>query len=395
MMVDVPQRAASRWRIYAIGAVALTGAAVMGMLAHPLQAQQAAGTAQVTAASQSDLKGIGERMNANTLTVVTSDPALAYAQFGYDLAAVLNSGDDLRILPVVSKGAYQNVRDVRFLHGVDLGFAQTNILGHYRRTRVIGDVTDKLVYILKICNEEFHFIVRSDITSLEQLRGKKVNFSTAGSGTQLSVRDILGRLGITVEEVNLVPIDGLEQLKNGQIAATVMTSGKPAPLVAPLKASDGYRILPVRYSAALADDYLPSTLTHDDYPNLIAADHTIDTLASGTILFAYNWPRNSDRYRRIDKFVQAFFSRFSDFLKPPRQEKWHETSLAATIVGWKRFEGAEEWLRKNGEPSAPPASRFEQFLADRRVTAARGGSLSENERNKLFNDFLVWERQHP
>jgi TRAP transporter TAXI family solute receptor len=390
LRLDPPQRAAWRWKMHAIGAWA-----VMGMLVYPLQAQQAAGgpekTTRVTVA-QSDLKGMGERMNANTLTVVTSDPPLAYAQFGYDLAAVLNSGDDLRILPVVSKGAYQNVRDVRFLHGVDLGFAQTNILGHYRRTGVIGDVTDKLVYVLKICNEEFHFIVRSDITSLEQLRGKKVNFSTNGSGTQLSVRDILGRLGITVEEVNLVPSDGLEQLKNGRIAATVMTSGKPAPLVAGLKASDGYRIVPVPFGKALIDDYLPSTLTHDDYPDLISPGQTIDTLASGTILFAYNWPKNSDRYRRIDKFVQAFFSRFSEFLKPPRHEKWHETNLASTIAGWKRFEGAEEWLRNDGESEK---TQFDRFLADHQVTPVRSGSLSESERNKLFQDFLAWARRRP
>ena len=58
-----------------------------------------------------------------------------------DLAAVLNDGDELRILPVTSQGAVQNVRDVRFLRGIDLGFTISNILGYYRRTGELGYLT--------------------------------------------------------------------------------------------------------------------------------------------------------------------------------------------------------------------------------------------------------------
>jgi TRAP transporter TAXI family solute receptor len=384
MTVGLPQCSASRWNRYAVVA-----AAVMGMLVSPLQAQRAGGA---PAGSQLDLKGIGERMNANTVTIATSEPPLGYVQLGYDLAAVLNKDDDLRILPVLTKGAYQNVLDVRFLHGMDLGFTQTNVLGHYRRSKAIGDLSDKLVYILKVCNQEFHVIVHSDIQSIEQLRGRKVNFSTPGSGTQMSARDIMGRLGITVEEVNYGPADAMEKLKNGQIDAIVITVGKPAPGIAPLKVSDGYHILPMPYTAALIDDYLPTTLTHDDYPNLIAPGETIDTLASGTVLLAYNWSKNSDRYRRIDKFVQAFFSSFSQFLKPPRHNKWHETNLAGTVPGWKRFEGAEEWLRNNGDQTTS-AAQFDRFLADRQITSARRAAMSEGDRNKLFEEFLVWSRR--
>ena len=357
----------------------------------PLAAGQGAGTAR-TAGPQ--LGNLAERMNANTLTIVTGSPPLAYSVFGYDLAAVLNNGDELRILPIVSQGAFQNVRDVRFLRGVDLGFAQTNILGHYRRTGEIGDLRDKIVYIVKVCNEEIHFVVRSDITSLEQLRGKKVNFNTAGSGTQLTVRDIFGRLGIAVDEVNLGQVDGLEKLKNGEIVATVMTSGKPAPVVASLKASDGYRIVPVAYTQSLVDDYLPSALTHEDYPNLIAPGQSIDTIASGTILFAYNWPRNSDRYRRIEKFVNAFFSRIDEFQKLPRHPKWHETNLTATIPGLKRFEAAEEWIRNNDDERLLNGPGLQQFLADRGISGARTNSMSEHDRNQLFQDFVKWAREH-
>jgi hypothetical protein len=128
---------------------------------------------------------------------------------------------------------------------------------------------------------------------------------------------------------------------------------------------------------------LPATLTHEDYPDLIAPGKTIDTIATGTILFAYNWPKDSDRYRRIDKFVNAFFSRLAELQKPPRHPKWRETNLTATFPGWKRFEGAEEWLA---------AAREQE-----RTAAAAGGNkpLSNSDRNRLFEEFLKWSESKP
>ena len=180
------------------------------------------------------------------LTVVTGTPSGIFSTFGADLSAVLNDGDELRIMGVTSAGAFQNVRDVRFLKGIDLGFTITNILGQYRRTGEIGDLSDKIVYISRISNDEIHVVTRSNITSFEQLRGLKVNFSTKGSGNQLSAQDIVRALNVDVEEVNLGPPDAFEKLKNGEIAATIFTVGRPAHLIASLKASDGYHLIPSR-----------------------------------------------------------------------------------------------------------------------------------------------------
>jgi TRAP transporter TAXI family solute receptor len=235
------------------------------------QAEQAVAPKGSNVAPRPDLRAMTERMNANTLTLVTGNPSFIFTAYGNDLAAVLNDGDELRILPVTSQGAVQNVRDVRFLRGIDLGFTVSNILGYYRRTGELGDLEDKLVYIMKISNDEIHLVTRSYVTTLEQLRGRKVNFNSKGSGTQMTARDIFTGLNIDVEEVNLGPADAFAKLANGEIAATVLTSSKPAAAIAPLKASEGYRLLPVPYAKPLRDDYLPSTLTHEDYPDLIAA----------------------------------------------------------------------------------------------------------------------------
>jgi TRAP transporter TAXI family solute receptor len=337
------------------------------------------------------LDSAGERANANTIAVISGNPNGTYLAIAYDLSAVLNDGENFRVLPVVGEGGGQNVRDVRFLKGVDLGITQANLLGYYKRSNEIGPIDDKIVYIAKLFNEEMHLIVRADsgIASVEQLAGKKVNFSDLGSGTQLATRDIFTRLGIKPEEVNMGQADAFEKLKSGEIAASVLIAGKPAASIGKLKAADGFRILPMPYPKPLQDDYLPVTLTSEDYPGLIAPGQEVETVAVGTVLIAYNWPKDSDRYRRIETFVERFFPRIADFQKPPRHPKWRETNLATVVPGWKRFEGAEEWLRDHAAGGPPERVQFDRFLTARQ---AQPEKLSSDERDRLFQQFLQWSK---
>jgi uncharacterized protein len=333
-----------------------------------------------------DMNEIADRMNANTLILVTGNPGFIFSELGNDLAAVLNDGDEMRILPVISQGAFQNVRDVRFLKGVDLGFTTTNYLGIYRRTGEIGDLSDKIVYIARISNDHIHVLTRSNITSLDQLSGLKVNFNSKGSGTQVSAEDIFRALKINVEELNLGPADAFEKLKDGEIAATMLMSAAPASVISRLKADDGYHLLPVPFAGPLTDDYVPAQLTNAEYPNLIPPGETVDTIAASSVLIAYNWPKNTDRYRRIDKFVKAFFAKIAEFQKPPRNPIWRDTNLSATIPGWKRFPGAEEVVADLREK----VQAIRQQAGPGRLQVGTEGQLTETERRRLFEEFLRW-----
>jgi TRAP transporter TAXI family solute receptor len=336
------------------------------------------------------LGSLGERINANTLSIVSGNPNATYMTIAYDMSAVLDDGDDFRILPVIGKGGGQNIKDVRFLKGVDLGITQSNLLPYFKKTNEIGTIDDKIVYIAKLFNEEMHLVVRdgSGITSIEQLAGKRVNFSDVGSGTQLSTRDIFERLGVKPEEVNMGQADAFEKLKTGEIAATILIAGKPAGSMIKLKAADGFRILPVAYAKPLQNEYLPATLTTEDYPGLIAPGQKVETIAVGAVLIAFNWPKGTDRYRRIQKFVDAFFPRLAEFQKAPRHPKWKEANLAAVLPGWTRFAGAEEWLRKRDGMAQGEREQFDQFVAGRREKAV---ALPSEERDRLFQEFLAWK----
>jgi TRAP transporter TAXI family solute receptor len=334
---------------------------------------------------------LGERINANTIAIVSGNPNATYMTIAYDMSAVLDDGDEFRVLPVIGKGGGQNIKDVRFLKGIDLGITQSNLLPYFKRTNEIGPIDDKIVYIAKLFNEEMHLLVRADsgITSIEQLAGKRVNFSDAGSGTQLSTRDIFERLGIKAEEVNMGQADAFEKLKSGEIAATILIAGKPAGSMAKLKAADGFRILPVAYAKPLQNDYLPTTLTAEDYPGLIGPGEKVETVAVGAVLVAFNWPKGTDRYRRIEKFVEQFFPKLAEFQKAPRHPKWREANLAAVLPGWKRFEGAEEWLKRRDQQVQVERQQFDRFLSGRNTKPA---ALNADERDRLFQEFLQWTK---
>jgi uncharacterized protein len=186
----------------------------------------------------------------------------------------------------------------------------------------------------------------SGIKSLKDLEGKVVNFSDAGSGTQLSSQILFQALKISVKELNMGQADALQKVKSGEIAATVLVAGKPAGAFARLTRDSGFKILPIPFTRELEDaDFLPARLTSEDY-QVIAQDAPVDTLAVSAVLAAYNWPSNSMRNRSIAKFIDVFFDKFSEFQKSPRHPKWKEVNINGTLPGWTRHPAAQAWIDK-------------------------------------------------
>ena len=333
-----------------------------------------------------------EKLNQNTVTVVSGNPNGTYLYLAYDMSAVLDDGNELRVLPVIGKGGYQNVMDVLHLRGVDLGITQANIMSYLKKTGEFGaNIDTRLAYVSRLYNEEMHVLAGPGITKIQDLSGKKVNFSDVGSGTQFSTRLILELLGIKAEEVNMGQADGYQKVKSGEIAATILIAGKPTGAFGKFKLEPGMSLLPVPYTEVLEQDYLPTKLTNDDYPGLIPKGSTIDTIAIPSVLAVYNWPRDTDRYRRVAKFIDAFFTKFAEFQQSPRHVKWKEANMTATLKGWKRFPAAEEWLEKNAkQASAAPSVAIDPVLV--RAQAAKAAPNDPAEQERLYQQFMDWAK---
>jgi TRAP-type uncharacterized transport system substrate-binding protein len=241
-------------------------------------------------------------------------------------------------------------------------------------------------------NEELHILVRSAGNDIKELTGKYVNFGVPGSGAEITGRLIFTALGVDPQEVNLSDTDAIEKLKSGEIDATILVTGKPAPALANLKETTGLKLLPVTYAKTLEDEYYPATLTHEDYPLLVPEGGRVDTLSVCAVLVSFNWPSDSIRYKKIAKFVDQFFANFDSFLAAPRHPKWREVNFAATLEGWQRSTLAQRWIDRAQPKAMDSASRsnFDAFLAQ--ASSTRGAPISDAERADLFRAFIEWNR---
>ena len=319
------------------------------------------------------------KLNANTVFIIAGSPEETYLDITHDLAVLLND-DNLRILPIVGMGGAQNIRDVLYLKGVDIGITSTQMLRYFASTGELSTALDqRLNYITRMFPEEMHVVAGRGVKTIEELNGKKVNFSDSGSSTQITARDVFGLLGIAVNEVNLSQADAITAIKNGEIAATVVFSGKPAGIFSHVSANDNLHLLEIPITRTLENIYSPAQLEQTLYPNLIDKGQTIQTIAVDAVLITNNWQPASDRYRRVAKFVEGLFSRFAEFKKPPRHPKWQEVDLSKELPGWQRFPAAQDLLQQ---------AKFDEFRAK-----FHGGSVaaqSATEKQRLFREFRDW-----
>ena len=52
-------------------------------------------------------KSTRDRLNANTITLMSGTIGGTYVQFGADLASALDDGDEMRVLPIIGRGSVQ------------------------------------------------------------------------------------------------------------------------------------------------------------------------------------------------------------------------------------------------------------------------------------------------
>jgi uncharacterized protein len=375
-------------------------ALVIGLCLVALPAQAAPGDKEAdktkdSATVQSVRETEVPRINDAAVTIMAGVPSGTALSIAEDIAAVLDDGDRLRVVPMVGKGPGQNIADVLYMRGVDMGITQANVLKHLDRTGEFGpDLKGRIAYVAKLFNEEMHVLVRSDVNDIAALKGRPVNFGVVGSGAEMTSSLVFQALGIDVIEKHLDEADAIAQLKAGKIAATVVLTGKPAPVLARMDDTRGLKLLGVPYAPGLEDEYYPATFTHEDYPQFIPEGSRVDTLSVCAVLITFNWKGDNPRYKKLAKFTDGFFAKFDEFLAAPRHPKWREVNYAATLEGWQRSPLSQVWVDKGvaGMPKASAQSQFDAFLAKKTSTA--GMPISQAERATLFRDFLEWSNSN-
>ncbi len=348
-----------------------------------------------------------QEVNSITVSIVVSGMRCTCARFAEDIRNVVNDlgPDGVRVLPVLGVGGIQNLQDVLFLKGVDMATVDQDHIEYLKKKDPVlyANLEDRVNYVAKLYNSEFHVAARKEFRTLSDLQGRKVSFNLENSHTHIAADIIFEMAGIETVKVFMDNDEALDKLASGEIDAHIVLTGAPQSGLARLKAADGVHLLglteddlPSATRDQLYARYLPADLTHAHYPELVAEGTTVPTIATRTALAVYNWPEGSFRYRKMERFVQEFFAKIDQFNDKSRHPKWAEVNLEAEIPGWKRFKPAQDWLDGNrnrpesvltGQEPGNDGLRedFERFLASYRQQG--GDSLSNEERRQLYAQF--------
>src|SRR5438045_114759 len=281
-------------------------------------------------------RALRDKLNSGLVGVVFGGMDDADFSEAVDLGTVIGNSD-IKILSVAGNGAKETVTDLLFARGIDVGIIQTDVLSALKQKPPFPDLEKFLQYITKLYDQEIHILARNDIHSLKDLRDERVNFGTYESGTYTSASKIFETLGIPVQSTIYPQPLALEKLRRGEIAAMVYTAGKPARLFQTVRPEEPLHFLSIPGTDALRKSYKQAELNDHDYPDLIEKDKPVAILSVGTVLAVYNWPPNSERHRKITRFVQALFRQMDELRFPPPHPKWQEVDIGRWVQGCTRL----------------------------------------------------------
>jgi TRAP-type uncharacterized transport system substrate-binding protein len=330
-----------------------------------------------------------ERKNAWTVGIVGGLLSGTYMRFVDEMASVLNDGDNLRILPIVSYGAASNLDDLLYLRGVDAAVTQSDVFEYFRTERKTPNLERRVQYVIRLPISELHILARNEVQSLEDLRGKKVNFGPAGTGASLTGTIVFQRLGINVEQVMIDQPTALQKLQQGQVDAIARVIPKPIDFFSKIPQNSGLHLVNIPFTKKFEDLYTLGEFTKQEYPNLLQGQDHIDTIAVPAVLAVFNWAKNTDRYNKVSRFIEYLFNRWDTLQHPPYHPKWRDVNLAATVPGWTRFGVAEELLQQIQAQQQQKQQQRADF--DAFVSRQPNAPVSDADREDLFRKFLQWQ----
>lgn len=335
-----------------------------------------------------------------TIGVLSAGRSASDVQFVSDLAAVLDDGERLRILPIIGQGGMKNIDDLMALPLADVAIVQSDVLATARADASRPQAVRDLPYVAKLFNQEVHILARRQVAALADLAGKRVAMGPPGSGESVTGGAIFSALSIPVEATTDQPEVAVTKLRSAEIDAVVYVASKPVPLLAGMARAGGpdpdLHLLSIPANQQLLAAYVPASLAQQDYPGLVAAGEEVETIAVPMVMLAAaNKPKRS---QDLALFVDAFFGKFARFQEPMRHPKWRETNLAATVPGMNRMPASLDWVRAN--MATPEERRLQEAFADMLQFMAAENvrpdpKLSDRDRTALFWRFVDWRAARP
>ncbi|MGI6337439.1 MAG: TAXI family TRAP transporter solute-binding subunit [Clostridiales bacterium] len=196
------------------------------------------------------------------LKLATGSATGTYYAYGAAFTQVLSANIQGLTFDVQSTGASKaniyNLADGE----VDMGIVQNDVADYaYRGVDLFdGEQITDFVAIAGMYAEVCQVVGTPNMTSIADLKGKRVSVGDIGSGTEFNAKQILSAYGISFDDItvhNLSFGDSATAFKDGKIDAFFCTAGAPTTAIVELATTNALNILAVddEHAAKLIADY--------------------------------------------------------------------------------------------------------------------------------------------
>lgn len=175
---------------------------------------------------------------AADLNMGTGNNAGNYYTFGSAIAELVNGSRQFAVTPVPSGGSKANIEALA-AGDTQLCFVQSDIMSYaYNGERLFQEPIRNFSVVAALYTEQLQIVTNdSSITSVDQLRGKKVSIGVTGSGVYYNALDVLSAYGMSEQDIE--PCyqafgDSAQSLQDGTIDAAFIVAGVPTPAIASL-----------------------------------------------------------------------------------------------------------------------------------------------------------------
>ncbi|MFD1910776.1 TAXI family TRAP transporter solute-binding subunit [Halodurantibacterium flavum] len=256
---------------------------------------------------------------------------------------------------IASNGSVANVNAIAG-GTLESGFVQSDVATWAQTGTGIWEGRDAVADLRAIANlypESIHLVASaaSGITSVEDLRGKRVSLDEPGSGTLVDARIILEAYGISESDIQaefLKPNQAADRMRDGAMDAFFFVGGFPAGAIAELSSQHAITLVPITGEAAdqivadypfFAEDTVPAG-TYD------GVDADVTTLSVGA-----QWVTNANLpEEQIYEITKALWNDNTRALLDSGHAKGRMITAETALdgVGIPLHPGAERFYREAG-----------------------------------------------
>jgi len=315
-------------------------------------AETTAAAAAETKAEAAATEAAAPSADAVKLTMGTGGTTGTYYAFGGVIANVLNSKDVGVNINVQSTGASKaNIYLVNDGEA-DLAIVQNDVMDYgYNGTDLFAEegAASEFATVGALYAEVCQVVSTKDITSIADLKGKRVSVGDAGSGVEFNARQILEAYGMTFEDIevnNLGFGDSSDALKDGKIDAFFCTAGAPTTAIVELSTTNDINLLAIddEHAAKLAEAYPYYTTYPIPGGSYNGIDEDVQTVAiKATLIASPNLAEDT-----VYNLTKAIFENQAEIAAAHAKGEELSVEYAVSGVSVPFHPGAEKYYKEVG-----------------------------------------------